>query len=231
MFALQFEGWAQCLPAHSCHSAVSVSNSTQLITDPGRDIHGNRRLEFQRRTCPDELLETFGNGVRITSGFQIDRHTGMSIPLEDSSPLFGAAVDLLDNPVFHPAGFLLIGGGYGSVWPLHLQLRGRGITIDRQLAMAPEDRMHCRMDLSAGGFVEASAKRTVVRPHFGPDIHTVCRCPLNSPAATVNRWSVCPEHAWTLDLSFNSSVDKPDFIHVTGGVILSGIDDFVQPAR
>ena len=174
MYALHFHGWAQCRLA----TDPDPSNDPRGVSGYTFAVAGEPDLDqviylqpgpniVQRSFCPKI-------GVKVTSGWEGD---GASKRLPKSHPLIGAAVDLLQKPIFDSRNSILINDGFGVINPFIFNLTGKGFDITRKVNFGengedvPPDEVpasyleqNYKWQCFDGGFANLSAESGLLNP-------------------------------------------------------------------
>ena len=147
-YVLSFKGWAQCRMATDpdpSNDPRGVSGYTFAL--PGEPDFTqichfqNRDGVVHRSHCPEIGVKVCG-GTHYKATVEGDcqqKFEHKPEPIDKDHPLFGAEIDLRNDPVFDSRNSTLVYNGYGLVSPFDLQVTAaNGLTISRSFYVDPD---------------------------------------------------------------------------------------------
>lgn len=153
-YVLSFKGWAQCRmatdpdPANDPRGVSGYSFALPGEPDFSQIVYfQNTAGVVQRSNCPNIGVHVVGGyhyKARVFSDGQ-EEFEGTPKPIKRDSPLHGATVNLLNDPIFDSRNSTLVYNGYGLITPFDLQIESttkvekQGVSFTRSYYVDPDD--------------------------------------------------------------------------------------------
>lgn len=130
MLFIEFEGWFQCRLATDPDPTDEPRGASGFTFALAGEPDLDRAIRFHHPVAPRSHGPKVGVFVRavLLDGHPVPEH-----------PLLGAPVHLLGEPKFESRNYVLRDSAQGAIVPFRLQLQGRGLTLEREDYLFPED--------------------------------------------------------------------------------------------